>query len=150
MVRATPLPVDRAGGRRLFERAGRFQIQVISRALSWDIEITETDSAHASALKRASEGRSTLEDTASVESRRVPADAFASWRPVGDSTLLLFSSDETTGFRIRFDEPCTGLAGATALSFLSLPAGGPERYDSIMLEDGTRCYFGRVTPTIFD
>ncbi len=139
-----------SGGRRLFEQAGSYQVEVISQALAWDIEITETDSARAAELKRASEGRATLEDTASTEARRVPADAFASWRPVDDSTLLLFSSDEATGFRIYFEQPCTGLAGATALSFISQPGGGPERYDSIMLEDGTRCYFGRVVPTVFD
>lgn len=136
------------GGRRLFEHAGSYQVQVMSKALTWDIEITET--GRAEELKRASEGRTTLQDAASAESRRVPADAFVSWRPVDDSTLLLFSRDETTGFRIRFDEACTGLAGATALSFISQPGGGPERYDSIMLEDGTRCYFGRVVPTVFD
>ena len=35
------------------------------------------------------------------------------------------------------------------LDFIALP-GGPERYDSILLEDGTRCYFARVVPTVFD
>ncbi len=137
------------GGRRLFEHSGRFQIQVISKALTWDFEITETDSARSGELRRASEGRGTLEDAVSIEARRVPADAFVSWRPVDDSTLLLFSRDEASGFRIHFDEPCTGLRQATALSFISVP-GGPERYDSIMLEDGTRCYFGRAVPTVFD
>jgi hypothetical protein len=140
----------KAGGRRLFERGGSYQVQVISEALTWDIEIAETDRARAGELKRASKGRTTLEDAASSEARRVPADAFASWRPVDDSTLLLFSSDETTGFRIQFSEPCTGLARATALSFISQPGGGPERYDSIMLDDGTRCYFARVIPSVFD
>jgi hypothetical protein len=140
----------KAGGRRLFEGAGSYQIQVISEALTWDIEIAETDRARAGELKRASKGRTTLEDAASSEARRVPADAFASWRPVDDSTLLLFSSDETTGFRIHFSKPCTGLARATALSFISQPGGGPERYDSIMLDDGTRCYFARVIPSVFD
>ena len=140
----------KSGGRRLFNEAGSFQIEVVSEALTWDIEITETDTARAAELKRASEGQPTLEDAASSEARRVPADAFESWRPVDDSTLLLFSRDERTGFRISFEQPCSGLSRATALSFISQPGGGPERYDSIMLEDGTRCYFGRVVPTVFD
>ena len=137
------------GGRRLFQKAGRFQVRVVSQALSWDIEISEIDSDRAAELSRASEGRATLEDSASRESRRVPADAFVSWRPEGDSILLLFARDETTGYRVHFDAPCKGLASATALSFVATP-GGPERYDSIMLENGTRCYFGRVIPTVFD
>ncbi len=138
------------GGRRLFESAGSYQVHVIAKALAWDIEITEIDRDRAATLKRASEGRATLQDSASTEARRVRADAFASWRPVDDSTLLLFSRDEATGFRILFDAPCSGLAAATALSFIEASAGGPERYDSIMLDDGTRCYFGRVIPTVFD
>ena len=141
---------DQAGGRRLFEGPGSYRVQVISKALTWDIEITAADRDRAGELKRASEGRTTLGDAASIEARRVPADAFSSWRPVDDSTLLLFSSKETTGFRIHFSEPCAGLARATALSFISQPGGGPERYDSIMLDDGTRCYFARVVPTVFD
>ncbi len=138
------------GGRRLFNEGGSYSIHVVAEALTWDIEITETERGRAAELERASEGRTTLGDAASAEARRVPADAFASWRPVDDSTLLLFSSDEASGFRVYFAEPCTGLARATALSFVSQPGGGPERYDSILLEDGTRCYFDRVVPSVFD
>ncbi len=137
------------GGRRLFERAGRYELQIISEAVRWEIEISAADATRAAELKRSSEGRATLDDAASREARRVPADAFVSWRPVDDSTLLLFANDEATGFRVHFSAPCPGLSNATALSFIALP-GGPERYDSILLEDGTRCYFARVVPTVFD
>jgi hypothetical protein len=138
------------GGRRLFESAGSYRVQVIAKALAWDIEIVEVDRQQAESLERASEGRSTLEDLAAKEARQVPADSFASWRPVNDSTLLLFSRDEATGFRVLFEAPCSGLSAAKALSFVGAASGGPERYDSIMLEDGTRCYFDRVVPTVFD
>ena len=137
------------GGRRLFESAGSYRVQVIAQAVAWQIEITEIDQRRAAAIKRASEGRSTLEDRVAKEVRQVDADAFTSWRPADDSTLLLFSADEATGFRVLFDAPCSGLTDATALSFIAATGGGPERYDSIMLDDGTRCYFGRVIPTVF-
>jgi hypothetical protein len=140
----------REGGRRLFESAGSYRVQVIATALDWDIEIAEIERDRAASVKRASEGGSTLEDRAAKEARQVRADSFASWRPVDDSTLLLFSRDEATGFRVLFDASCGGLSDATALSFVSTSSGGPERYDSIMLEDGTRCYFDRVVPTVFD
>ena len=74
-------------------------------------------------------------------------------QPVGEVhllPLLLFAGDEATGFRISFDPPCPGLSDAKALSFVSVTGSGPERFDSIMLEDGTRCYFRRVVPSVFD
>jgi len=46
--------------------------------------------------------------------------------------------------------PCPGLTSAKALSFVS-PAGMPgNEYDSVLLDDGTRCYFDRVIPTIIE
>jgi len=101
-------------GLKLFEDAGKWQIQVISEALSWEIEIAEIGSDRAAVLKRASEGQATLEDEAAVAASRVPGDAFVSWRPVDDSTLLLFAGDEATGFRTSFDPPCPGLSDAKA------------------------------------
>jgi hypothetical protein len=137
-------------GLKLFEDAGQWQLQVVSQALTWQIEIAEIGSDRAAALRRASQGEATLEDKAAVKASRVPGDAFVSWRPVDDSTLLLFAGDEATGFRISFDPPCPGLSDAKALSFVSVTGSGPERFDSIMLEDGTRCYFRRVVPSVFD
>lgn len=137
-------------GLKLFEDAGRWQIEVFSQALTWTVEIAEVGTDEAVALKRASEGRATLEDQASIAASRVPGDAFVSWRPVDDSTLLLFAGDDTTGFRITFDPPCPGLSEAKALSFVSASGPDTERFDSIMLDDGTRCYFGRVVPSVFD
>jgi hypothetical protein len=68
-----------------------------------------------------------------------------------DNTLLLFTDDETTGLRVTFAQGCTGLTEAAALSFVSASsAGGIEHHDSILLDDGVRCYFDRVYPTVFE
>ncbi len=63
---------------------------------------------------------------------------------------MLFADDEPRGFRITFSSTCKGLNHATVLSFISAGYSGTELYDSIMLEDGTRCSFSRVVPTVFD
>ncbi len=83
-------------------------------------------------------------------SRRLAEATFVSWRPVDDETLLLFAEDETHGYRVTFSPACHGLADATALSFVSVFDTDVESYNSILLDDGTRCYFSRVVPTIFD
>jgi hypothetical protein len=41
----------------------------------------------------------------------------------------------------------TGLKSATAISFVTPVVDGTDEYDSILLEDGTRCYFNSVTPS---
>jgi hypothetical protein len=53
-----------------------------------------------------------------------------------------------TGWRVSFSPACPGLHAATAISFVTSAAGGLDQYDSIMLDDGTRCYFDRVNPTV--
>ena len=79
---------------------------------------------------------------------RVREGSFSSWRPESDEALLLFSEDGVI-WRATFTKPCPGLASATAISFMTAPTGGLQEYDSILLEDGTRCMFARVAPTRF-
>jgi hypothetical protein len=138
-------------GRKLFEERGRYRLDVVASNLEWLLIVSEVEADEAGTLKRRSEGTSTIDDQATEYSRQVSEDGFASWRPVDDSTLLLFAADESHGFRISFAKPCNGLSAATALMFVSAGYGsGGEIYDAIMLDDGTHCPFGRVTPTVFD
>lgn len=137
-------------GLKLFEEAGDFRIQIVSQSLDWELRILEVGTEQAARLKRATKGEATLEDRVQKEVLRVPKDAVASWRAESDRTLLLFDADETSGFRVEFASGCTGLADATAISFVTAPDSGLERYNSILLDDGTRCYFSRVVPTILN
>lgn len=137
-------------GLKMFEDAGSYEIEVVSQALHWELLISEIDPTDAQALKRLSAGERTLEDAARTAARRVPEGGFASWRPVGDDTLLLFSEDESRGFRVTFSPPCPGLSSAEALSFITAPGTDVGRYDSILLENGVRCYFAEIVPTVFD
>jgi hypothetical protein len=75
--------------------------------------------------------------------RRVRESSFVEWRPVDDETLLLFS-DEGLGWRVAFSPGCPGLKSATVISFVAPVISDDDQYDSILLENGTRCYFDSV------
>jgi len=134
-------------GLKLFEDAGTFQVVVVGAFVEWDIEIQEISEERAASLKRNADGRPSLLDSARQASHRVPEGSFQSWRPQDDENLLLFD-DHGTGWRVSFSPACPGLHSATAISFVTPAAGGLDQYDSILLDDGTRCYFDRVIPTV--
>ena len=137
-------------GRRLFEDAGRFIIQVVAENVRWHLVIRGLGDEQASAIKRRATGEETLQDKSRRAARTIHDNQFKSWRPVDDRTLLLFAADNTHGFRVRFSAPCPGLVTATALSFLGITTGRLDVYDSILLDDGTSCTFDEVIPTVFD
>jgi hypothetical protein len=142
---------ETGGSRKMFEDAGRYQVEVVAQHLEWALQITPVQSAEAGRLRRASEGQATIEDSSRVYARQVSEDSFESWRPIDDQTLLLFARDETHGFRITFSKACEGLSQATALMFVSAGYGiGGELYETLMLDHGTHCPFLRVVPTVFD
>lgn len=133
-------------GYKLFEKPGRYQIEVIAQNVSWEFMISAVDEQMAAKLKTGP----TLGDKALRAATRVPEGSFESWRPVDDETLLLFAAGNTKGFRVTFTEACPGLSEATALSFITAMKTRADAYDSILLDDGTRCYFERVVPTVFE
>ena len=137
-------------GLRLFESAGNFQIEIVAQNLLWDLQIETVDPQDAERIKRLSEDGPSLDDRAKRKARQVSEGSFSSWRPVDDKTLLLFAEDDYTGYRVSFSPACPGLTEAKALSFVTAFDGGMDNYDSIMLDDGTRCYFKSVVATIFD
>jgi hypothetical protein len=140
-----------ANGKKLFEDAGNYSLDVVALNLDWTLVVSEITEDKAAQLIRESKGQPTIEDTAGRYAKQVAEASFESWRPVNDQTLLLFAADETHGFRVSFEAPCAGLKEATALTFVSSGVGADgELYDSIMLDDGTHCAFARVVPTVFD
>jgi hypothetical protein len=140
-----------ANGKKLFEDAGSYSLDVVAGNIDWTLVVSEIDKDKAAQLIREAEGQPTIGDSAQQYANQVAEDNFESWRPVDDQTLLLFSPDESHGFRVTFDAPCTGLKEATALTFVSSGVSSDgELYDSIMLDDGMHCEFARVIPTVFD
>ena len=140
-----------ANGKKLFEDAGSYQVDVVAGNLDWTLVISGIAEDKAAQLIRESRGQPTIADSTQHYANQVAEDNFESWRPVDDQTLLLFAADESTGFRVTFDVPCKGLTEATALTFVSSGVSRDgELYDSIMLDDGMHCEFARVVPTVFD
>ncbi len=136
-------------GRKLIDRGGLFRIAVIAQNATWRIEISEITEAESDEIKHDQAGTTTLEEGTRKTLRRLPADDFVSWRPEGDEALFLFNGDGI-GWRATFDQPCAGLRDAKSISFVTPSYGSLEEYDSIMLEDGKRCYFERVVPAYSD
>jgi hypothetical protein len=135
-------------GLKLFENGGTYQLVVIGTLVEWDIEIEEISEELAATMKRSAIGEPSLLDSARKVSRLVPEGSFESWRPQGNDGLLLFD-DDRIGWRISFSPACPGLEDATALSFVMSADGGTVgQYDSILLDDGTRCYFTQVIPDV--
>jgi hypothetical protein len=137
-------------GFKLFEKPGNYRIDVISQHVIWELLIEEVDEARAAELKALTEKGPSLSDRARAATRQVADDAFESWRPLDDETLLLIADDQTTGYRVTFSPACPGLSKATALSFVTALDARVDLYDSILMDDGTRCYFDRVVPTIVE
>lgn len=142
---------ETGSSRRMFEKPGRYQVDVVASHLEWTLLVSAVEDSEAGRLKRHAEGRPSIEDTSVEYARQVTEDDFSSWRPLDNQTLLLFAEEETHGFRISFEKPCPGLRQATALMFMASGYGsGGELYNAIMLDDGTYCPFERVVPTVFD
>jgi hypothetical protein len=138
-------------GYKLFGAAGSYRIEIVSQQVKWELLVKPITEERAAKLKALTEKGPTLEDRSVAAAREVPDNSFTSWRPVDDKTLLLFAEDGRTGYRVTFTPGCTGMAEASVLSFVSArSSGGIERYDSILLDDGTQCYFDRVYPAVFD
>lgn len=133
-------------GYKMFEKPGRYQIVVVGTSIDWEIMIEEIDPERAAAIKRQALGEASLEDTTRRYSKRLPQDSFEGWQPDGDDLLLLYA-DGYLRWRVTFSPAdCKGLDDAAAISFVT-PVGDPDgAYDSIMLDDGTRCYFDNVVP----
>ena len=132
-------------GLRLFEDSGSYQIVIVGRSVSWEVEISEVSKQQAAQLERSEKGRASLLDSSRRVSLRVPADSFVEWRPESNEALVLFESDRVV-WRISFSPGCPGLESATAISFVTPMDDRSDQYDSILLADGTRCYFAEVIP----
>jgi len=131
-------------GLKLFKEGGSYQLEVVAGNVEWEIEIDEVTQDQAGKMERAAKGKPSFEDTSQVVLRRVRENSFVEWQPVDDDTLLLFS-DDGLGWRATFATACPGLKSATAISFVAPITSDEAEYESILLDDGTQCYFDRVS-----
>lgn len=135
-----------ARGLKLLDDVGRFRVQVNAEDVSWKIDIMQVSGERAAQLRQLAEKGPSLAERSDRLAKLLPVGNYAGWQVVNDSTLLL-AVQEGGGWSLSFSAPCEGLSSARGLSFVTPTSGGIDQYDSILLDDGTRCYFDQVAPT---
>jgi len=66
------------------------------------------------------------------------------WIAPDDRTLLVNSVDRSL-FRARFKRQCTGLRLVDTIAFIVQTPPQIEKYEGVVLPDGTRCAFTSIT-----
>ena len=132
-------------GLKLFRTSGRYRLDIASETTEWRIEITEISEAWANRLEQMTATARSDRPKSSELQRQVSANSFRGWHAESDRSLILTGTG-TTNFRVSFGgDGCPGLAAAKTLSFMTPDKGPLDMYDSILLDDGTRCYFEKLT-----
>lgn len=132
-------------GFRVFDEAGTYKIALSGRNFEWQLEVRQISEEQADDLKRRTQFGPSIAESSRRISRSVPEGSFTEWRPDGDERLYLLK-DGVIVWRISFATPCPGLKAATSISFVTPTKDGFDTYDSVLLEDGTRCYFDLAVP----
>lgn len=135
-----------ARGLKLMEQLGTFRIEVSAGTVDWSIDIIQVSAERASQLKDKAGRQPSLAERSKSAARRLPEGPFAGWHAEDDSTIFL-DQDNGSGWRLSFVPPCAGLSRARGITFMSSVDGPVDEYDSVMLDDGSRCYFDSVSPT---
>lgn len=135
-----------ARGLKLMEQAGRFRIEVSTGEVDWRIEVIPVSAERAAQLKDKAGREPNLAERSKNTARHLPDGPFAGWHAADDSTIYL-DQDDGRGWCLSFSTPCAGLSQARGITFVTAGDGPVDEYDSVMLEDGSRCYFDSVAPT---
>lgn len=132
-------------GLRLMPSGGHYRFDVVGVQARWELIVEETDAETAERLLAGRSGQrpvrapgSLLEDDLSD---------FSGWSAEDDRTLILASRRGGLNVLVRLRADCPGLSEATRVSFVAPMIRDSDGYDSILLENGTRCYFESVGPT---
>lgn len=138
-------------GSKLIREGGTFRIGVSGSDVDWTISIVELTEDEAAALEEAAPAAGTM-----VPARREPAlpepetlvaaGSFVGWNVVDEETLELVTGEDGLVQEVTLTGPCPGLTQAETVLFVTPDSGATNVYNSILLEDGTRCYFERVVP----
>jgi hypothetical protein len=132
-------------GLKVFPNSGRFRFDVSGNDVDWILEVREISDAWAARLERVTRSERSDRQLPTVLRNQVVAGAFSGWHAESDQALTLVGAGMMS-FRVSFGPTgCSGLAAAKTLYFVTPKKGPQSVYDSILLEDGTRCYFDKVT-----
>ena len=135
----------KGNGLKLFRASGTFYLSVEAQNAKWHVEVSEITEEWANRLEQIT--RDTVDRSASGRrsDKQVVAGSFSGWSAESDQSLVLIGTGPMS-FRISFGAGgCPGLKKSETLAFVTPSKGSRDVYDSILLDDGTRCYFDLVT-----
>lgn len=135
-----------ARGLKLIEQTGAFRIAVSAEGVDWAVDVIQVSAERGAQLKQQAGREPTLAQRSAQAARLLPAGSFAGWHAPDDSTMFI-AVEGGGGWRLSFSPPCEGLSVARGITFVTPVSGDLKHYNSIMLDDGDRCYFDRVDPT---
>ncbi|WP_405227087.1 hypothetical protein [Lentisalinibacter sediminis] len=137
-------------GSKLIRESGEFRIGISGNDVDWTIRIVELSKDEAEALEAAAAGRprgAELPPPARpAPSTLVASGSFIGWNVVDERTLHLVTGEDGLVLEVTLAEPCRGLTETGEVLFVTPDSGATNVYNSILLDDGTRCYFERVVP----
>jgi len=132
-------------GLKLFRGSGTFYVSVEAQNAKWRIEVSEISEEWANRLEQVKRDTADGSTRARRSEKQVVADSFSGWRAESDQSLVLIGTGPMS-FRVSFGAGgCPGLKQSETLAFVTPNSGNRDVYDSILLDDGTRCYFDRVS-----
>ncbi len=136
-------------GSKLIRESGTFRIGISGNDVDWTIRIVELGQDEAEALEAAAGRPRTAELPAPARpqpSTLVASGSFVGWNVVDERTLDLITGRDGLVLEVTLTERCRGLTETAEVLFVTPDSGATNVYNSILLDDGTRCYFERVVP----
>ncbi len=132
----------------LVEQGGTFRIGVSGCHADWQIDVVELSQAEAAALEPAAAGEAPAQPSrlALRPPNMVAAGSFSGWRAVAADRLELATADADLVLVVQLTGECPGLQQSEKLLFVTPASGATDMYDSVLLDDGTQCYFASVSP----
>lgn len=135
-------------GQKIIAEGGQYRIVVAGRSMDWAVEVEEARREVAELLRA---------DPDLTEVSLVPPDigltperlrSVQAWQAESESSMVL-RTDQGMRIRIRFYDgaPCPGLLDAENVFFVTADLRA-ERYNAILLEQGTRCYIGSISEIV--
>ncbi|WP_405243252.1 hypothetical protein [Lentisalinibacter salinarum] len=135
-------------GSKLIRESGTFRIGISGNDVDWTIRIVELREAEAAALSAGAGRRpaADLPESPGEAGALVAAGSFIGWDVVDERTLNLVTGEDGLVLETTLTAPCPGLTETADVLFVTPDTGATNVYNSILLDDGTRCYFERVVP----
>jgi hypothetical protein len=129
-------------GQRLVREGGEYRIVVVGTGIDWSLEVEQAPGSLADLVKRNPDLTEVELMTPSIGLSRDVVRHLSGWH-TQDARTLIVETDDGRTMSIDFYEgaACPGLADAQNIFFVTSSLQGAI-FNAIVLENGTRCYFG--------